>query len=172
MEARFDTPLEAAKSKLFNWQLRVPAADTAALLASPSKRRVVCVLNGEEAHQCSLTPIGDGVYVIKVNQGRVKKLALTEGQNVQVQLYPDDSKYGLPMPEEFAAVLAEDTEGNNLLHALPMGKLRTLLYIVGQGNDSDNRIWRSVQILEHLKRNNGKINYKKLHYEDLREGLG
>ena len=167
MKFQFSASLEAAKTKLFNWQLRVPADVTAAFLASPTKRRVVCVLNGQDPHQCALTPIGQGVYVIKVNQGRIKKLALAEGQDVELELFPDDSKYGLPMPEEMAAALAEDQEGDRLFHALTAGKLRTLLYIVGQGTNSNNRLWRAVQILEHLKLRAGKINYKELN-QDLR----
>lgn len=169
MKFQFSTPLEAARTKLFNWQLRVPADVIAAFLASPTQRRVVCVLNGQEPHQCGLTPIGEGVYVIKVNQARIKQLKLEEGKNVVVELFPDDSKYGLPMPEEMAAVLAEDQEGNKWLHALPPGKLRTLLYIVNQGKDSDDRLWRAVQILEHLKRSGGKLDYQVLHYEDLKK---
>lgn len=168
MKFQFSTPLEAASSKLFNWQLRVPAEVTAAFLASPTKKRVVCVLNGQDPHQCALTPIGGGVYVIKVNQGRIKKLALAEGENVVTELFPDDSKYGLPMPEEMAAVLAEDPEGDEIFHALTPGKLRTMLYVVSQGVDSDDRIWRAVQIIEHLKKRAGKIDFKAL-YHDLRK---
>lgn len=168
MKFQFSAPLEAAKTKLFNWQLRVPADVTAAFLASPSKRRVVCVLNGQDPHQCALTPVGDGVYVIKVNQKRIKQLDLAEGKKVELELFPDDSKYGLPMPEEMAAALGEDPEGDKWFHALTPGKLRTLLYIVGQGHDSDNRLWRAVQILEHLKARSGKLDYKELHYDDLR----
>jgi hypothetical protein len=167
MKFQFSSPLEAASSKLFNWQLRVPEEVTAAFLASPTKRRVVCVLNTKDPYQCALTPIGNGVYVIVVNQGRIKKLALAEGQAVQVELFPDDSKYGLPMPEEMAAALEEDKTGNQLFHALTAGKIRTLLYIVSQGHNSDNRLWRAVQILEHLKVQNGKVNYRALN-QDLR----
>lgn len=168
MKFQFSTPLEAASSKLFNWQLRVPANITAAFLASPTKTRVVCVLNGQDPHQCALTPIGSGVYVIKVNQGRIKKLALEEGKTVVTELFPDDSKYGLPMPEEMAAVLAEDPEGDEIFHALTPGKLRTMLYVVSQGTDSDDRIWRAVQIIEHIKKRDGKIDFKAL-YQDLRK---
>jgi hypothetical protein len=168
MKFQFSTPLEAASSKLFNWQLRVPADVTAAFLGSPTKTRVVCVLNGQDPHQCALTPIGDGVYVIKVNQGRIKKLGLEEGRKVVTELFPDDSKYGLPMPEEMAAVLAEDPEGDKIFHALTPGKLRTMLYVVSQGIDSDDRIWRAVQIIEHIKKRSGKIDFKAL-YQDLRK---
>jgi hypothetical protein len=159
---RFTTPLEAANSKLFNWQLRVPAEVTALLLALPSGRRVVCVLNGLENYQCALTPIGKGVYVITVNQGRKKKLQLAPGAAVQVELFPDDSKYGLPMPEELAAVMAEDPAADKAMHALTAGKLRTMLYAISQGSTSDRRLQRAVLITEHVKQVGNKINFKYL----------
>lgn len=165
MHQQFSTPLENSTSKLFNWQLRVPADITADFLAQPTKRRVVCALNGQDPHQCSLTPIGQGVYVIKVNQKRIKQLSLEIGKKVVVELFPDDSKYGLPMPTEMEELLAIDEEGNKLLHALPAGKLRTLLYIAGQGKNEEDRLFRSVTILEHLKARAGKIDYKVLNME-------
>ncbi|RME93893.1 MAG: DUF1905 domain-containing protein [Bacteroidetes bacterium] len=161
----FTTPLEASSSKLFNWMLRVPAEVTASLLALPTKRRVVCMLNAQENYQCALTPIGGGVYVITVNEGRKKKLKLEEGDEVQVELFPDDSKYGLPMPEELAAVMAEDSEGDKAMHALTAGKLRTMLYLVSQGLNSDRRLQRAVLIVEHVKQVGNKINFKYLSSE-------
>ena len=163
MEHSFSAPLERSSSKLFNWQLRVPADVTAALLASETGRRVVCSLNQSEPYQCALTPIGSGVYVLTVNQGRIKKLKLEEGKAVGIELFPDDSKYGLPMAEELAELLHQDEEGNTLFHALSSGKLRTLLYIVNQGKNSDHRLERAVVVIEHLKMNGGKVNYKRLH---------
>lgn len=160
----FTGTFEAANSKLFNWQIRVPADITTTLLASSGKRRVVCALDGQDPHQCALTPIGQGLYVIKVNAKRKKQLGLTPGDKIQVDLYPDDSEYGLPMPEELAAVMQEDPEGHTAMHSLTMGKLRTLLYIVSQGITSDRRLQRAVLIVEHVKQR-GKIDYRALHTE-------
>ncbi|MEZ4985934.1 MAG: DUF1905 domain-containing protein [Saprospiraceae bacterium] len=165
MRETFSTPLQASSSKLFNWQLVVPADITALFLKSPTKTRVVCVLNGEDPHQCALTPIGSGVYVIKVNQERIKKLRLQEGKVVTVELFPDDSRYGLPMPAEMQAVLDQDEDGNRIFHALSPGKLRTMLYIAGSGKNSDDRIRLAVAIIEHLKARNGKIDFKALYYD-------
>ncbi len=165
MQHQFAAPLERSASKLFNWQLRVPADTTAAFLATESGRRVICSLNASEPYQCALTPIGDGVYVLTVNQGRIKKLKLEEGVDVSIDLFPDDSKYGLPMAEELDELLRQDEEGNALFHALSAGKLRTLLYIVNQGVDSDDRLRRAVVVVDHLHQHSGKINYKALHAE-------
>lgn len=165
MAKQFSAPLQAAKSKLFNWQIPLPIAISTHFLSLESKRRVVCVLNGQDAHQCALTPIGQGVYVIKVNQKRIKQLALEEGQMVLVELFPDNSKYGLPMPSEMQAVLEEDKQANEIFHQLTAGKGRTLLYIVGQGKNEEDRLFRAVRVLEHLKERNGKIDYKKLNHD-------
>ncbi len=64
--------------------------------------------------------------------------------------------------EELAELLAQDEEGNRFFHALTPGKLRTLLYIVGQPKNSDIRLHRALAIVEHLKMNQGKIDYKTL----------
>ena len=72
------------------------------------------------------------------------------------------------MPEELAAVLADDPEGDKIFHALTAGKLRTMLYVISQGIDSDDRIWRAVQVIEHIKKRAGKIDFKAL-YQDLRK---
>ena len=66
------------------------------------------------------------------------------------------------MTEELAELLAQDEEGNRLLHALTPGKIRTLLYIVGQPKTSDTRLHRALVVVEHLKANKGKIDYKQL----------
>jgi uncharacterized protein YdeI (YjbR/CyaY-like superfamily) len=66
------------------------------------------------------------------------------------------------MPEELAELLAQDEEGDRLFHALTPGKLRTLLYLVGQPKSSDIRLHRALVVVEHLKTNQGKIDYKKL----------
>lgn len=81
---------------------------------------------------------------------------------VQATLRKDDSKYGLPMPEEMQEVLDSDEEGNRLFHALTPGKQRTLLYIAGFPKTSDKRISRAIVIVEHLKANHGKIDFKML----------
>jgi len=108
--------------------------------------------------------------LITVNKKTRDKLGLKAGSKVNVSLRKDESEYGLPMPEELAEVLAQDETGNRLFHALTPGKLRTLLYIVGQVKDPDKRVGRAIAIVEHLKANGGKINYRQLN-EELREKI-
>ena len=129
-------------------------------------RRVVCTLNGTETIQCALLPAGNGTqYCISLNKKIRDKLRLAVGDTVLVGLTRDESKYGLPMPEELQEVLHQDDEGNELFQALTNGKQRTILYYVAKYKDIDRRIGSALIIIEHLKNNAGKIDYRKLYQE-------
>ncbi len=158
----FTSILEQSTNKLWGCHFAVPQVVAATLIAQREDRRVVCVLNEKTQYQCAMLPRGDGTFLITVNKKIQKDLSLTIGSHVQVSLRKDESEYGLPMPEELAEVLAQDAAGNRLFHALTPGKLRTLLYIVGKPKHSDTRVQVALTIVEHLKANAGKINYRQL----------
>lgn len=160
----FTSTLEESTNKLWGCHFGVPDV-VARVFTDGGSRRVVCTLNEKKEYQCALLPRGDGTFLITVNKQTQKQLGLKPGSKVSVSLRKDDSEYGLPMPEELAELLAQDEEGNRLFHALTPGKLRTLLYIVGQPKNSDARIARAIAIVEHLKKNGGKINYRQLNEE-------
>ncbi len=162
----FTSILEISTNKLWGAHLPLPDAIAQIFLAQDAKR-VVCTLNEKVEFQCALVPKGGGIYCIVVNKKTRDQLGLKSGSSVRVSIRKDESEYGLPMPEELAEVLAQDEEGNRLFHALTPGKLRTLLYIVGHVKNTDARIARAFAIVEHLKANGGKINYRQLH-EDLK----
>jgi uncharacterized protein YdeI (YjbR/CyaY-like superfamily) len=48
---------------------------------------------------------------------------------------------------------------------LTPGKQRNLIYIVGQAKNTDLRIIRSIIIIDHLKNNLGKIDFRSLNKE-------
>lgn len=160
----FTSHIEISTNKLWGAHFSVPEV-IARIFISGDDRRVVCNLNEKVEYQCALLPKGDGSFLITVNKKIRDQLGLKAGSPVRVSLRKDESKYGLPMPEELAELLAQDEEGNRLFHALRPGKLRTLLYIVGQPKNSDARLRRALVIVEHLKKNGGKINYRQLNEE-------
>lgn len=161
----FDAVLEESTNKLWGCHFSVPQTIALTLLDENKEKRVVCTLNGQIEYQCALIHRGDGTFLIMVNKKNQTKLGIKPGSRVQVGLRKDDSEYGLPMPEELAEVLAQDEDGNRLFHTLTPGKMRTLLYIVGQPKDSDARIRRALAVLGHLQRNQGKIDYKQLNLD-------
>jgi bifunctional DNA-binding transcriptional regulator/antitoxin component of YhaV-PrlF toxin-antitoxin module len=163
---RFETPLVTSDGKPVYHFLRFDKKLAVPFGFKGSIRRVVCTLNGVETFQCSLLPAGNGVeYCISLNKKIRDKLGLAVGDMVGVELARDESKYGLPMPEELQEVLDQDNEGNKLFHALTNGRQRTILYYVAKYKDVDRRIGSALIIVEHLKNNDGKIDYKKLSQE-------
>lgn len=129
-------------------------------------RRVVCTLNGEVTFQAGLMHY-HGDFFISVNKPTRTKLGIEAGDSVTVELAPDESKYGWPMPEEFREILDQDPEGDDLFHGLTPGKQRSLLYHLGQIKDIDKRIHCGLIVVDHLKNNGGKVDGKKL-YEELK----
>jgi uncharacterized protein DUF1905/bacteriocin resistance YdeI/OmpD-like protein len=161
---QFTAILEKSDSQLWGHYICVPVAVAQVFIAEGTKR-VVCTLDDTLEFQGALMPKGGGTYFININKKRQKKLHLREGMPVQVSLKKDESKYGLPMPEELAELLKIDEEGNRLFHALTPGRQRNLLYIAGQPKTSETRIERAIVCIEHLKTNDGKIDFKRLNEE-------
>ncbi|HEV7701226.1 MAG TPA: DUF1905 domain-containing protein [Pyrinomonadaceae bacterium] len=124
-------------------------------------RRVLCSMNGAKKFHCALMPWGDKFYII-VNKKRRDELGLTAGVKVDIVLEKDESKYGLPMSAELKEVLKQDRDGDRLFHALSPGKQRSMLYWLSRTKDIDRRIHEALIFIEHMKKNDGKIDGRKL----------
>ena len=74
----------------------------------------------------------------------------------------DTSKYGMPMPEEFEEVLSTDLDGQKYFEQLTDGKKRNLIYMVAKVKNVDLKVAKSLIILDHLKANEGKLDFKLL----------
>jgi hypothetical protein len=125
-------------------------------------RRVLCSINGGEKFHCALMPDGSDLYII-VNKKRRDELGIVAGDTVDVVLVKDESQYGLPMPEEFRAVLDQDPDGDRLFHDLGKGQQRSVLYLLSRPKDVDVRIHQSLIVVQHLKDNGGKVIGDKLY---------
>lgn len=151
------------------WHFLVIDEKTVAKLSFEDKyKRVVCSINGNKGFQCALMPSRGKFYII-VNKQKRDAFGLAAGDKVKVELVIDESKYGLPMPDEFREVLDQDPEGDKLFHTLTPGKQRSLLHYVGTVRDVDKRIHQSLVIVEHIKKN-GKV-IDKLLYEELKRPM-
>lgn len=139
------------------WHFLIVEKEIVAKFAFEDKfKRVICSINGGEAFQCALMPWGELFYII-VNKKKRDEVGVVAGDMVDVVLVKDESKYGLPMPEEFEEVLKQDPEGDRLFHALSKGKQRSMLYLLSRSKDVDMRIHQALIVVEHLKENEGKI---------------
>lgn len=165
----FSATLELSTNRLWGCHFPLPQWAAEAIPLRGQSRRAVCRLNDRIEWQCALLSRGDGSFLITVNKKTQTTLRVQPGSVVQVEVWPDESEYGLPMPEELAELMAQDAEAHRLLHALTPGKLRTLLYIIAQTKSSDLRLQRALVVVGHLKAQGGKVDYKQLHH-DLQAG--
>ena len=124
-------------------------------------RRVLCTINGVETFPCALMPY-DGEFTIVVNKERRKKLNILAGDKITVEIAPDESEHGMPMPEELQEVLNQDPDGQTAFLAMTPGKRRSMMYYIGTIKDIDKRIHTALIYIEHIKKNNGKVVYEQL----------
>ena len=160
----FTAKLENFNTRLWTFHIKVPK-DVAMHYLQQGDKRVVATLNHSLTFQCAIMPAGDGVHFINVNKKIRDQLKIKEGSKINVELKKDESEYGLPFPEELKELLEQDKTGNMLFHALTPGKQRNMIYAVSQVKNTDLRIHRALVILEHLKKNKGKINFRELYVE-------
>ena len=157
----FTSILKRFNSELWYFYIQVPE-EAARPILNIGTRRVICTLNDTEHIHCALMPNGKGGFFINLNKEIRKKLALEVGDELKVNLRKDESKYGLPIAEEFEALLKLDDEGSAFFHALTPGKQRSLIHIVSKPKSSDVRLRKALAVVDYLKSTAGKLDFKEL----------
>jgi hypothetical protein len=160
----FKATVENFNTRLWSYHIKVPPHVAKTFLAAGDKR-VVCTLNGQLKMQCAIMAAGDNTWFVNLNKKVRDQLKLKEGSKVNVVLVKDESEFGLPFPEELREWLEQDPEGKDHFYNLTPGKQRNIIYAVNQVKDTDLRIQRSMIMIDHLKNNDGKIDFKKLYAE-------
>lgn len=162
--AKFKAKLTTAPDQE-NWHfLEIGSAIVEKLAFDGNSRRVMCSINDGEAFPAALMPWGK-IFYLMVNKERRTELGIRAGDMTNVVLEKDESKYGMPMSEEFEEVLRQDPDGSKLFHSLTAGKQRSMIYYIGKVKDIDKRIHTALVFLEHLKNNDGKVVYEALREE-------
>lgn len=133
------------------------------------KRIVSTFDNSKPRYNAFLSDKERGRY-IKMSKDVMKEMSFAIGQEINVHLVEDTSKYGMPISPEMEELLILDPDGEKLFHLLTPGKIRSLLHKINGYKSSDKRIEKSVIILEHLKANNGQLDWKMLN-EAWKSGL-
>lgn len=141
----------------------VKAQDVSELLERErNATRILFSINGRGRISRALMPSGTGDYFILINQDICKQYDLAPEEEVTLMIAPDDSEYGMPLPEELAELWAVDEEAYRVFHLMTPGKQRGLIYQVAKPKGAETRIKKAVQISEYLKSVNGKLDYKEL----------
>lgn len=160
-ENTFSSKVENFYSEVYHSVILVPT-EIAEQFIDGKNKRVICHINENGSFQGGLMPDGKGGYYITISKEKRKMLDIGLGEQVSVRLEKDESKYGLPMPEEMEALLEMDDEGNKYFHALTPGKQRSLLFIIGKPKSSDIRLRKALVVVDYLKATKGKLDFKAL----------
>jgi hypothetical protein len=141
----------------------VKEADVRKLLQrEKNASRIIFSINGKGKIYRALMPDGDGDYFILINQEICKQYNLEPEDKVKLQILPDNSEYGVPLPEELAELWAIDEDAYRVFHLMTPGKQRGLIYLIAKPKGTDTRVKKAVQISEYLKSVNGKLDYKEM----------
>jgi hypothetical protein len=111
-------------------------------LTQDGKKRVMCKVGDNQAFHAGFMPDGNSNWFVKLNKERMK--------------------YGMHMPEELEELLFQDPEWEKFFETLTDGKKRSLIYLVAKPKSSDIRLRKALIILQHLKLNKGKLDFKAL----------
>lgn len=156
----FIAPIETLDSDIYQHHVKVPDKVVRKFL-DKGQKRVVCTFNGKVQKHCAIMPAGDFWFLL-LNKAEMRQLKAIKGEQVEVLMEPDHSKYGMPLPEELQILLDQDAAGNEHFHNLTPGKQRTLIHIVSKVKNVDSRINKALAIMHHLRENKGAIDFKKL----------
>jgi len=133
--------------------------------------RVMCSINGHDAFHAGMVALGGGAAYITINKKRMKAFGIDKGDQVQVYLSPDNSKYGMEVPEELMALLDQDDEGRKRFEDLTAGKQRYIIHYVSQVKSSQLKIDRAILLINNLKALPvGEFDFRKLLGLPPREG--
>ena len=124
--------------------------------------RILIDINGEGKIHSGLMPDGKGDYFVTVSKEVRKRFDLSVGDEALLTIEPDDSDYGMPLPEEVAELWAMDESAKQVFHRLTPGKQRGLIYQIGKPKTAATRVKKAVQIHEYLKGTDGVLDYKEL----------
>ncbi|WP_439127711.1 YdeI/OmpD-associated family protein [Polaribacter sp.] len=95
-----------------------------------------------------------GDYKMMFSKAKQKEVGIVLGDEFELQLFEDTSKYGVEMPEELEAVLMSDYDAYQLFEALTPGKQRSIIYGIIRFKGTQNKIDKSLIMCENLKRGN------------------
>lgn len=157
---KFKAKLERIPSQVWNVVFLVP--EDIAEIYKEGNRRVICTVNGIVKMHGALMPAGEDRWFVNFNKERQKKLKVGEGSELEIEMCKDESKYGIPMPEEMEELLKIDDEADQYFHQLTIGKQRSLLHIIGKPKNSDTRLKKAIVITEYIKSTRGKLDFKEL----------
>jgi hypothetical protein len=125
-------------------------------LEASKVRRVVATVtaNGNELTLYAGVIKRKGLRYLMCSKANKNLLDINEGDEVQVLMVQDTSRYQAPMTEELEAVLLSDYEAYEIFETLLPGKQRNLIFLIYGIKDSQKRVDVALNAMENLKMGN------------------
>ena len=101
-------------------------------------------------------------YFILFSKDLMKSMGINASSSFTVKLVPDKSELGIEIPLEFQMLMDSDEEAEHYFKKLTPGKQRALLHIIIKIKSESLRLERSMIMLEHVRVNRGKVNFRML----------
>ncbi len=160
MKERIQIILDENLESLWPLHFKIPKA-IADKFIKGNNRRVKCTINKSISIHSAILSNSEGFFIM-LSKPNANKLGIQVGEKVQLEIEKDQSRYGMPMPEEMEIVLETEANVLHYFEDLSPGKQRSLIYLVRKIKNPDIKIRRALSIAEHLNREKGKLDFKKL----------
>jgi hypothetical protein len=138
------------------WILALPDNEVRKHSLEPGQRYVATIESEGNSVNiswgCGMLTLGEGRLYIMFSEARRKAAGLPDvtGTEFKLLLKPDTSKYGVPMPEEFQAMLDMDSEFDRKFHAQTPGFQRTVLHFVGGFKSEAKRLEHGTRLMRNI----------------------
>mgnify|MGYP000156229616 CR=1 FL=1 len=144
------------------WPLHFKIPEEIALkFIQGNDRRVKCTINKNVVIHSAILSNAEG-YFIMLSKPNARSLKMQVGDSALLEIEKDQTRYGMPMPEEMEMVLETEEIVSDYFESLTPGKQRSLIYLVRKIKNPDIKVRRALSIAEHLKREKGLLDFKKL----------
>ncbi|MEQ3656111.1 MAG: YdeI/OmpD-associated family protein [Dokdonia sp.] len=90
-------------------------------------------------------------YLIVFGKRNQNALGMYPSDFFELQLFEDQTKYGVEVPEAFQAVLDSDPEGAALFENLTPGRKRGLIYYIARFKRTQTQVDKTLIIFNNLK---------------------
>ena len=152
--------LEEKVDSLWPLHFKIPK-EIAEIFIEKDNKRIKCTINDTLTLHSAMLSNAEG-YFIMLSKPNARKLSIKVGEHAHLAIEKDKSKYGMPMPEEMEMVLDTEEGVSEYFEELSPGKQRSLIYLVRKIKNPDIKVRRALSIAEHLKREKGVLDFKKL----------
>lgn len=160
MKEVIQAQLNDKHSNLWGLYFKIPES-VAKKFSNGKDKRIIAKFNNQIEHHCAIMFSQEGPFIM-INKSLVKKIKIEIGERVEIEITKDTSEYGMPISEEFEAVILGDDAVFPFFDQLTPGKKRNLIHLVNKIKSPDIKINRSMAIAAHLAESKGKIDFKQL----------